>query len=695
MPAVTLYPSSVSGNAPVTGGGTKLAAIQSLGGPVITIGRGGTYHGVTNPYFSATFDDWTTPSGFENPEFTIDSVTFYIVGEGDGPASVNIVGGWDVPITSFPSFGSGFAPRSATVTTKSTGVPWTISDIDSLSVDVFFPSPYTGSLDVDQFYAVVNYSVAETPNDPDGLAITAEAYNSVTLEWNDNSDVETSYEIQRSENDISWVTIATLAADNEIYVDNTVRSSTLYYYRVRAINVGLFSDWSSEVSLTTDDPSGPPAEPVDLIALAKTPTSLPVTWIALDDLAATFEVQKSPDGSTWDDAVVVDGKTPFYTYENLLPGSTYHVRVRGVNSEGNSSWTTPIIETIPERSFREFLEKEVLQDNARYLGWFDVYNLNDSIFSVRQQIKFSPNISAIDMAKSIHLSFKRDPVTNADDPKLVEYNILIALAGWEQFGYNLYGSASASVPNFTTTVKLDSPLTMDVPKGTPFAVGSYWYREPATGVTHTVQIQLLVGNDSILYGTTPDDDQYFSAPDVLGAKVGETIIKVEYKIWDGAAYGANQGLLQMGNSSDSKWGPAGYGGSSLQSGTFDVTQAVDHTVVPFNAGPIYDLITAEALLRLGYTREIDVPAEKYQQFRDAGRVEAWRAVAYATLHKQDGMDENGLYGQLSQFNDGAITQLSLSEQEYVARYETVQTTFTPPPSKPKASSYSGGVKVRF
>ncbi|MBL6447674.1 trypsin-like serine protease [Fulvivirga sp. 29W222] len=83
-------------------------------------------------------------------------------------------------------------------------------------------------------------------------SLTAEATSAkVTLSWEDNSDNEEGFGIERSLDKATWEVIDTVAANTTTAVDNTVTSATTYFYRVSAFSGGDSSDYSNVVEVKT------------------------------------------------------------------------------------------------------------------------------------------------------------------------------------------------------------------------------------------------------------------------------------------------------------------------------------------------------------------------------------------------------------------------------------------------------------
>jgi hypothetical protein len=91
-----------------------------------------------------------------------------------------------------------------------------------------------------------------TPAAPSNLAATAVSATQVKLTWYDNALNEAGFIIQRSTNSGKvWSQIATVGANVTTYLDNTVRKSQTYWYRVAAYNAYGNSTWSNVATVTT------------------------------------------------------------------------------------------------------------------------------------------------------------------------------------------------------------------------------------------------------------------------------------------------------------------------------------------------------------------------------------------------------------------------------------------------------------
>ena len=100
---------------------------------------------------------------------------------------------------------------------------------------------------------IIGGGTVTTPSAPSNVVAT-NVTGTVKLTWTDNATNETSYRIDRAIGAGTYATIATLAADVTSYTDSTVAASTIYNYKVSAVNSA--GPGSSEVSITTPASTG-------------------------------------------------------------------------------------------------------------------------------------------------------------------------------------------------------------------------------------------------------------------------------------------------------------------------------------------------------------------------------------------------------------------------------------------------------
>jgi PKD repeat protein len=86
---------------------------------------------------------------------------------------------------------------------------------------------------------------------PSGLTASAVAADRIDLAWTDNSDSEDGFSLERSIDGNNWTNVYPLTANTAAYTDLGLATATLYYYRVRAQEGGLYSGYSNVADATT------------------------------------------------------------------------------------------------------------------------------------------------------------------------------------------------------------------------------------------------------------------------------------------------------------------------------------------------------------------------------------------------------------------------------------------------------------
>jgi len=106
-------------------------------------------------------------------------------------------------------------------------------------------------------FAAVTPPPATAPAAPSVLAASSNSALQVSLSWNDNSNNESQFKIERKTGSGgTYAQITTVGGDTTTYADTSVSSGTQYYYRIRASNVIGNSAYSNEANATTNSSVG-------------------------------------------------------------------------------------------------------------------------------------------------------------------------------------------------------------------------------------------------------------------------------------------------------------------------------------------------------------------------------------------------------------------------------------------------------
>lgn len=208
----------------------------------------------------------------------------------------------------------------------------------------------TGGL-TDTHTKTINVS-DELPVAPSNLVADAVSSSQIDLSWQDNSDNEAGFKIERKTGSAgTYSQIDTVAADVTSYSDLTVSPNTTYFYRVRAFNSAGNSGYSNEDSATTPGtPGNPPAAPSNLRLTVNTSSRITLNWDDNSDDEDGFKIErKTGAGGTFSQIATVEANKTGYTDKNLNASTTYCYRVRAFNSAGNSGYSNEECATTLDR----------------------------------------------------------------------------------------------------------------------------------------------------------------------------------------------------------------------------------------------------------------------------------------------------------------------------------------------------------
>jgi hypothetical protein len=89
------------------------------------------------------------------------------------------------------------------------------------------------------------------PIAPSELKVSSILKDKISLTWIDNSNNEDNFVIERSKDNINWISIGLVEYNSTSFTDVGLTQSTTYYYRIKAINSLYNSLWSNIASATT------------------------------------------------------------------------------------------------------------------------------------------------------------------------------------------------------------------------------------------------------------------------------------------------------------------------------------------------------------------------------------------------------------------------------------------------------------
>jgi hypothetical protein len=177
----------------------------------------------------------------------------------------------------------------------------------------------------------------QIPAAPTDLNATSVSYSSASLNWDDNSNNETGFEIERNgPNDNNLKKTFTLDADITSFTDAELEVNSAYQYRIRAFNGDGSSDFSSPVQIVTPYLE-PPSSPTSLSSSEFTDTSITVTWDDNSTNEKAFIISRSlainPSNIV---EINVNANDTVFTDTKLASSTTYVYTIKAVNDAGPS-----------------------------------------------------------------------------------------------------------------------------------------------------------------------------------------------------------------------------------------------------------------------------------------------------------------------------------------------------------------------
>jgi transcriptional regulator CtsR len=181
---------------------------------------------------------------------------------------------------------------------------------------------------------------------PTNLTATAISPSQINLSWNDNSQSETGYYIERKTGlNGTFALIATTASNATTFQDTGLVDNTTYYYQVRAFNSYGNSAYSNQANDTT--PLAPPSTPTNLLGWSTSATQIQLSWNDTAHNEDGFIIEHSPNSpGNWTQAGAMTGPNVTTFSDNpLTADTTYYYRVKAHNSAGDSGYSNIVSAT--------------------------------------------------------------------------------------------------------------------------------------------------------------------------------------------------------------------------------------------------------------------------------------------------------------------------------------------------------------
>ncbi|MFZ1321735.1 MAG: T9SS type A sorting domain-containing protein [Ignavibacteria bacterium] len=194
---------------------------------------------------------------------------------------------------------------------------------------------------------ISGYVFSQTINTPGDLEAEPEDSSYIKVKWDDNSNNEEGFYVERSltsDTSVAWETIGSTGQNNRIFADYWVTNGVEYFYRVYAYAGNIRSAYSNIASTIAEiDTSIIPRAPSDLLINEITETTVTISWQDNSYNESGFIIARREINELlfrYIDTVQTDVLT--YQEVGLTPDNVYLYKVCSYNSFGLSDFTNTV-----------------------------------------------------------------------------------------------------------------------------------------------------------------------------------------------------------------------------------------------------------------------------------------------------------------------------------------------------------------
>lgn len=205
-----------------------------------------------------------------------------------------------------------------------------------------------------EYSNVVHLHTADAPVDlpaPTSLGLQEASPTTLIISWQDNSDVEDGFIVERSIDDgQTFEELVRTSADQATYTDAGLSPETTYLYRVKAFSGDQTSDYSNTLTaVTTAEPPVVPQAPSQMAVQSVSATSIRLSWLDNADNEEGYRLERS-DTELFSavDIMELEADRTAYTDTGLSPETTYFYRIQAYNQAGESGYSAAVSATTDE-----------------------------------------------------------------------------------------------------------------------------------------------------------------------------------------------------------------------------------------------------------------------------------------------------------------------------------------------------------
>ena len=180
-------------------------------------------------------------------------------------------------------------------------------------------------------------SVTQTiPSPPTDFKGVINGATRIDFTWADASNNEDGFKIERKSGTGSYTLIATTGQNVISYSDTSLTSGATYTYRIYSYNSKGNSNYSSEVSISTQTI---PNLPTDLKGVVNGATKIDLTWVDASNNEDGFKIERKSGAGSFSLVATLGQNVVSYSDTGLAASTNYTYRIYSYNIKGNSNFS--------------------------------------------------------------------------------------------------------------------------------------------------------------------------------------------------------------------------------------------------------------------------------------------------------------------------------------------------------------------
>ena len=184
----------------------------------------------------------------------------------------------------------------------------------------------------------------EAPPAPTGLAVNLTTPDEIKITWTDNADNEDKFVVEVATNENGPFNLLDEVIVNvNNYSHQGLGANQALFYRVKAENAIGSSAYSNVIGAKTlSAATSPPAAPAGLSARVQSYNRIRLDWNDVATQEDEYQVERSTDGTNYSLLVTLPFNSVGFDDTGLAPSTTYHYRVKALNSSGSSAFSNVV-----------------------------------------------------------------------------------------------------------------------------------------------------------------------------------------------------------------------------------------------------------------------------------------------------------------------------------------------------------------